>query len=123
VSAIQSEDELKSWSKLDKDISLRSNNLPMHDSIYTTYRITGRHHRRQRDPYREISGTIEVNGKLYNLIISSSLVESEDLLGSILTVQIALVILLMGGFLWINRSLSKKNLETILYGTQQYATV
>jgi len=108
VDAINSEQELAAWSKLDKDIVLEPIDHPSKDSIYTAYRFTGEHHKTESEPYREISGSIKFAGKLYNLLICSSLVESDDLLGSILTVQVIFVLLLMGGLLWINRKISQK---------------
>lgn len=103
---VQNQDELAAWSKLDKDITLAPSDEIFRDDIYTVYHENKRH--RDQDPYREIAGTINVGGKNYKLIISSSLVENEDLLGSILIVQTILLILLMAGMLWINQIISKK---------------
>ncbi len=107
LSSIHSRQELEIWAGLDKDISLYTEPGPASDSIYTRY-VTNPRHRRDEDPYREIAGTISVNGQSYKLVISSSLVENEDLLGSIMIVQAILLILLMTGILWINRRTSKK---------------
>jgi signal transduction histidine kinase len=104
--SIHSAEELQTWSKMDKDIRLTETNEELPDRIYTIYHPNPRH--RDDDPYREIAGTIKVNGHLYALIISNSLVENDDLLGSILLVQFFLLIFLMGGMLWINRSISQK---------------
>lgn len=104
--SIRSADEIQIWSRMDKDIRLAETNEELPDRIYTLYHPNHRHH--DEDPYREISGNIRVNGHLYALIISNSLVENEDLLGSILLVQFFLLIFLMGGMLWINRSISQK---------------
>jgi len=106
LSSIHSQDELETWSKLDKDINLSSANENFQDYIYTTYRFNRRHH--GQDPYREIAGPISVGGNLYRLVISSSLVENEDLLGSIVLVEGILLILLMAGMLWINQRTSQK---------------
>jgi len=104
--SIRSADEIQIWSKMDKDIRLTETNEELPDRIYTIYHPNHRHH--DEDPYRELSGNIRVNGQLYTLIISNSLVENDDLLGSILLVQFLLLIFLMGGMLWINRSISKR---------------
>lgn len=103
---IHSAEELQIWSKMDKDIRLSPADKPFKDIIYSVYRQGKRHH--EDEPYREISGTITVDGKIYALVISSSLVENDDLLGSILLVQSVLLILLMAGMLWINRRISQK---------------
>jgi signal transduction histidine kinase len=106
LNEIHSQNELTAWSKLDKDISLSPADNSMKDDIYTIYRFSERHH--EQEPYREIAGTINVDGKFYKLVISSSLIENEDLLGSILLVQTVLLISLIGGMLWINQRTSKK---------------
>jgi len=105
LGSINSAGELAIWSKMDKDIRIDEANQSSPDRYYTIYRRSPRHH--NDDPYRELSGTIQVNGKWYLLTISSSLVENEDLLGSILLVQSVLLILLMAGLLLINQSISK----------------
>ncbi|HVY73639.1 MAG TPA: HAMP domain-containing sensor histidine kinase [Puia sp.] len=106
LSDIHSQNDLEAWSRLDKDIRLLKGATRSSDTISTVYLYNGRH--REKEPYREISGTISVEGNLYTLIISSSLVENEDLLGSILLVETLLLILLMGGVLLINRATSKR---------------
>ena len=108
LGSIHSQDELDAWSKLDKDVSLSPSEENFEDSIHTVYTFTHKRHRNENDPFREIAGMITVGGKLYKLVISSSLVENEDLLGSILMVQTILLILLMAGLLWINQRTSKK---------------
>lgn len=122
LSSIHSKQELDIWSGLDKDISLYPANVPGPDFVYTRYVANPRHHH-DEDPYREIAGTITVDGQLYKLVISSSLVENEDLLGSIMIVQATLLILLMTGILWINRITSKKIWKpfySLLNNMQQY---
>ncbi|MBS1598892.1 MAG: HAMP domain-containing histidine kinase [Bacteroidetes bacterium] len=121
--SIRSESELSAWSKLDKDISLTPATGMENDSIYTVERVFYRHHRPDAEPLREISGIIEVGEKKYKLIISSSLVENEDLLGSILAVLSILVVFLIVGLLWINYKISKtvwKPFYVALNNMQQY---
>lgn len=59
-------------------------------------------------PFRQLSSNVVVKGKPYILTISMSLVDNDDLIIAISIVQIILIILLTGGLLFINRSLSKK---------------
>jgi signal transduction histidine kinase len=106
LSAIHTASELEVWSRLDRDISLSESSGQMKDSIYTIYRFSRRHH--EQIPYREIVGSIGIAGKWYRLVVSISMVENEDLLGSILMVQTIFLILLMAGILLINRSVSKR---------------
>ena len=99
-------EDLATWSKLDKDILLTEVEDSLPDRVYTIYRYNEKHH--EADPYREVEGMIRAGGKMYRLAINISLVENEDLLGSILKVQAILLLLLMGGMLWINHRSSKK---------------
>jgi len=103
---IHSQEELTAWSRLDKDISLSPANAPIGDRIYSTTRYSPRH--REEEPYREIAGAITVGGKMYRLVICSSLIENEDLLGSILLVQSVVLFLLICGMLWINQRISRR---------------
>lgn len=98
--------DLATWAKLDKDILLIPVRDSLPDRVYTIYRYNQRHH--EAEPYREVEGAISTGGRMYRLVISISLVENEDLLGSILLVQAILLVLLMGGMLWINHRSSKK---------------
>jgi signal transduction histidine kinase len=106
VGAIQSEQELAIWAKMDNDISITRLPNPGPDRLYTIERFNRRH--RESEPYREMAGTVVVGGLPYELIIRSSLIENEDLLGSILIVQTAALFLLVAGMLWINQGMSKR---------------
>lgn len=106
LSSISSAGELAIWSKMDKDIRLSPAEKIGRDRFYTVYRKDFSH--KDEDPYRELSGNIQVNGQNYELVISNSLVENEDLLGSILIVQSILLVMLMAGMLWINQLRSAK---------------
>lgn len=59
-------------------------------------------------PYREATSYFVVRNKVYKLTMRTSLVESEDLVIMISVIQAILMILLLGGFLLINSSLSQK---------------
>ncbi|MBN9380957.1 MAG: HAMP domain-containing histidine kinase [Chitinophagaceae bacterium] len=103
---IHSQDELTAWSKLDKDILLSPIDEPIRDRVYSINRYSPKHE--EEEPYREIAGGITVGGKMYRLVISSSLIENDDLLSSILLVQSIVLFLLICGMLWINQRISKR---------------
>jgi signal transduction histidine kinase len=103
---IHSQEELAAWSKMDKDILLSPTDEAVEDRIYSTTRYSPKHG--DEEPYREIAGTINVEGKMYRIVISSSLIENDDLLGSILLVQSIVLFLLICGMLWINQRISKR---------------
>jgi signal transduction histidine kinase len=103
---IRSQKDLTAWTRLDRDISLSPATVRHPDNVYTITRFNpGRH---EEEPFREIAGIIQVEGAPHELIIRSSLVENEDLLESILSVQIGVLVILTGGILWINQKISKK---------------
>ncbi|HEY4111411.1 HAMP domain-containing sensor histidine kinase [Puia sp.] len=106
IGLIQSEQELAIWAKMDNDISISPLTIPQQDRIYTIDRFNRRH--REAEPYREMAGTVTVSGRPYELIIRSSLIENEDLLGSILFVQTTVLFILVMGILWINQRMSKR---------------
>jgi signal transduction histidine kinase len=101
-----SPEDLAIWAKLDKDILLTPVADTIPDRVYTIYRFNEKHH--EDEPYREVEGILSTGGRLYRLEINISLVENEDLLGSILWVQATLLVVLMGGMLWINHQASRK---------------
>jgi signal transduction histidine kinase len=103
---IHTSDELAAWTKMDKDILLTPTPNREKDKLYSTTRFSAKH--KEKEPFREIAGNITVEGQLYQLIISSSLIENEDLLGSILSVQISVLLVLIGGMLWINQKVSRR---------------
>jgi two-component system sensor histidine kinase ArlS len=106
VGEIGSDAELTAWTKMDKDITLVPADTPVPDAIYTIDRFNRKHH--ESEPFREMSGTLTVIGRLYRLTISSSLIENDDLLGSILLLQVSVLLVLIGGMLWINQKMSKR---------------
>jgi len=106
LDGIHSQDELAAWSRLDKDIQLEPAGAPIKDTIYSTTRYSPKHG--GQEPYREIAGTITVEGRIYRLVVCSSLIENDDLLGSILLVQSIVLVMLIGGILWINQKISKR---------------
>lgn len=59
-------------------------------------------------PYRLLASHFAIDGKLYVLKIKISLVDNDDLIESIVKVQVILLILLLTGLFVINRNLSKK---------------
>lgn len=106
IHLIQSEEDLKTWKKLDWDISLEEVFKQAGDSLKTIEYFNNTTN--EKEAYREISGSINVNNRLYLLTIRVSLVENEDLVQTILLIQIVLLMLLLTGLLLINRKISRK---------------
>ncbi|WP_431210391.1 sensor histidine kinase [Puia sp. P3] len=106
LDAIHTSDELRAWTKMDKDINLSPTDRAEKDKIISTTHYSVKH--REEEPFREMSGTVSVGGQQYKLTVSASLVENEDLLISILMVQIGVLLVLIGGMLWINQKISRR---------------
>lgn len=63
---------------------------------------------REERPFRQISSSVNIKGKPYMLTVQMSQVDNNDLIMAIGLVQVALIVLLASGLLFLNRSLSKK---------------
>lgn len=63
---------------------------------------------KELSPYREVSTGILIQGKAYDLTIRTSLLDNEELVETLVLVQATLAILLAGGLLLLNRSLSRR---------------
>ncbi|HRH65859.1 MAG TPA: hypothetical protein PLU53_06145, partial [Bacteroidia bacterium] len=60
------------------------------------------------EPHRELITYLEHDQKLYRLTIRKSMIESQDLLSSILLIEIIVLLMLMGSFLLVNIWISGK---------------
>ena len=59
-------------------------------------------------PYRVVEGGVMLDGKAYTLRLKRSLIDNDDLIQSIVLVMAILIVLIIAGFLIINRVISKK---------------
>ena len=59
-------------------------------------------------PFRQLSSSVDIKGKSYILSIQMSLVDNDELVLAISLVQTVLIVLLVAGLLFLNRSLSRK---------------
>ena len=62
----------------------------------------------ENEPHRELVTYLSSNGKLYKLTIRKSMIESEDLLLSVLMIEIVILLVLMGSFLLVNIWISRR---------------
>ena len=82
------------------------------DSYHTIYytdewdKISGV--KEEDEPHRELITYIHSNGNLYKLAIRKSMIESEDLLWSVLLIEIVILVVLMGSFLLVNIWISRR---------------
>jgi signal transduction histidine kinase len=89
------------------DIRIRpSNSKRINDSIYTISFYDSISD--ENVPHRVLEGSVMLNGKLYNISINKSLVDNDNLIFSIVTVQTLLLLFIIAGLLLISRYHSKK---------------
>lgn len=92
---------------LDDNMKLSLSNAGIeYDSLWTTQIYDSLE--KELIPFRIIESNFLVNGQPYLLHRKRSLIENDDLIKSILAVEILLLIFLLGGLFFINRYLSKK---------------
>lgn len=101
------ETDLHVLDQLSYNIHVKPTTLPPSKKSFATVVLYDSTEHEER-PFRQLSSGIIVKGKTYLLTISMSLVDNNDLIVAIGIVQILLIVLLTGGLLLINRSLSKK---------------
>ncbi|MBA4056716.1 MAG: hypothetical protein C0490_18525, partial [Marivirga sp.] len=99
--------DLKIWDQLSYDIMLTPSNgmttgqkyqtIAMYDSI-----------EQEAHPFRTLSSGVVIKEKPYLLTIRMSLVDNDELVVALGIVQAVLIVLLAGGLLLLNRSLSRK---------------
>lgn len=105
LALIKNEEELYAWEKMDKDIDITPAKYPVKDSLFTSpFSEPGE----ELADARYLVTTVRIINKDYQLTIRTSLVESKDLLESIILVQAVLLTLLLLGLIIINRSISKR---------------
>ena len=105
---LSGEDDIKVWLEMDREVSMHVYNgpLPIKDSIYQKRYLNALE--KEVEPYLELKTTLNIQGKTYLTTIRRSLVEKKELIIEIVKTQIVLLILLFGGWIIINRNISRK---------------
>ena len=92
---------------VDQDLTItKAITLLQHDTFYTISvddKIAN-----EKIPYRVLESTITANGQAYTLQLRKSLLDSKDLIESIVLVMAVLLLLIVAGLIIINRAISKK---------------
>lgn len=99
--------DLKIWDQLSYDIILEAANEKLADKLYQTVFMYDSLEQ-ELHPFRTLSSTLIIKDKPYLLTVRMSLVDNDELVTALLIVQAVLIVLLIGGLLLLNRSLSKK---------------
>jgi len=78
------------------------------DSIYTIYRQNPFSKKKSIDRFRSLLTTIEINNQNFALTIETNIEESEETLGYIALISVLFFLVLVVGFWFLNKKLSKK---------------
>lgn len=92
---------------LDNDVSVSASSLSKEFDTLTTVEIFDSMSK-ELVPHRLLTSYFTINGQAYMLKVKTSLVDNDDLVQSIVKVQVVLLVLLIAGLFIINRNLSKK---------------
>lgn len=107
VSIIQTPADFQLWKELDNDLDIQPiDSVAFHDKPFTIQRQSAD----GTDPedFRILQKKVEIMGKPYVVSIESSLFEKEDLIQTILTIQLGILILLLLGTVGINYFIHKR---------------
>ena len=99
--------DLEVLDKLSTNIHIKPSGQEIGSEAYQTVLMYDSIENEER-PFRQMSSIVIVKGKPYILTVQMSLVDNNDLIFAIGLVQIAISVLLVGGLLFLNRSLSKR---------------
>ncbi len=106
IQKINSESDLKQWEDLDGEVVIEPALRNTKDSIYNKMQFNS--FSNEMEPYRVLTTSISFHGKPYRLVAHVSLVESEDLIKALATLQLIVLAVLLSGLLIINWWISKR---------------
>ncbi|MBL7872201.1 MAG: HAMP domain-containing histidine kinase [Cyclobacteriaceae bacterium] len=122
VPKITTENDLHLYESINEEFRLKeATRWPIADSIFTIELYDSLE--QEVIPFRVLRTGITLQNRNYEVIISESVVGSQDLIKAIVAIQASLLFLLLLGFILINRNLSKviwKPFYTILEKLKQY---
>lgn len=99
--------EIKAWNRFNRDIKIESGNDSItSDTIFFKSFLDTLAN--ENEPYRVLNSPIKIQGKPYILLARINLVETEDLIKSIVSVFLILISLLLTGLYFITKRLSLK---------------
>jgi hypothetical protein len=106
VARLETEEEIKLYRLINEEFILtESDQVPITDSLYTYSQYDSLENK--LIPFRALRTGVTIQNKPYQLVIRESIVGNTQLVAAIVSVQAGLLILLLVGFVLINRKLSK----------------
>ena len=111
LSRFASEQALLNWRDLEGNTRLLpiTPKTPLHNRIYDVeYREHPNNPKSESEPFRELSARLSFRGQQFQLITRTSLLERKDLLRAVALTLTGLLILLLSGFLLLNRRIARR---------------
>ena len=104
---IKTKEDLELWKKVDSDLEISLyNDKTFQQKPFTVNALSDESG--EVEQYRYLQKKVTIFDQIYIITFKTSLLEKEDLLKSILLVQVSLLLFLFIGSIFINRSISKK---------------
>lgn len=107
MGAIKSEQDLALWKALDNDLNI----VPADSSDFSPKPFTIKKKlpfKDESEDFRVLQKQVDILGKKYIVDIESSLIEKEDLIRTILSIQLGILFLLLSGAVLINYFINRK---------------
>jgi two-component system sensor histidine kinase ArlS len=101
------ENDIPLWNRMSRDLKIEDAAFPLkRDSVFQQFYFDTLD--QENEPYRVLLSPVSINGKSYHLRARLSMVESEDLITSIVLLFSVIMLLLLLGLYFITRYFSKK---------------
>jgi signal transduction histidine kinase len=102
---LKTENEMKFFSLMNDEFLLKESSYLMQKDSFLMENIFNSRDK-EIHPYRILRTGVMIQGKPYQLQIQESMVDTGELIGAIVAIQVAVIALLLFGFVLINRKLS-----------------
>lgn len=103
--SILKQSDIDKWNEYNRDVKIEVDQQIKKDSLFD--RLYFDPIELEDEPYRVLYAPISIEGKSYTLIVKTNLVEQEDLLEHIAILFLTLSVLLLAGFYFITKRISK----------------
>ncbi len=94
------------WNRFNTNIEIQNSTGLKTDTLFN--KLYYNHIEEENEPYRELNSPISIEGRPYTLSIKTNLLETEDLIFTLLLLFITILALLFSGILLINKFLSTR---------------
>jgi signal transduction histidine kinase len=109
--------DIPDWNRFNNKIKILNRKGLQTDTLFTT--IIYNQFEDENEPYRVLLSPIDIEGKPFTLSIQTSMLESEDLILTIVFLFVVILILLSAGILLINKRLSTRLWQPFYQTLQQ----